>query len=78
MLYLSKIHWTNNIHFDANHLYYADDLVLIASSSYGMQKSITEWESFANKHGLKLNEMKSVIFLTSCFQTECVFDDQLK
>ena len=44
-----------------NHLYYADDLVLIAPSSNGMQTLITECESFANKYGLKFNEMKSVL-----------------
>ena len=44
-----------------NHLYYADDLVLIAPSSNGMQKLVTECESFANKYWLKFNEMKSVL-----------------
>ena len=44
-----------------NHLYYADDLVIIAPSSNGMQKLVTERESFANKYGLKFNEMKSVL-----------------
>ena len=44
-----------------NHLYYADDLVLIAPSSNGMQKSIIECESFANKYELNFNEMKSVL-----------------
>ena len=39
-----------------NHLYYADDLVLIAPSSNGMQELVTECESFANKYGLKFNE----------------------
>ena len=44
-----------------NHLYYADDLVLIAPSSNEMQKLVTECESFANKYWLKFNEMKSVL-----------------
>ena len=44
------------------YLYYADDLVLIAPSSNGMQKLVTECEPFANKYGLKFNEMKSVLF----------------
>ena len=44
-----------------NHLYYTDDLVLIAPSSNGMQKLITECESFANKYGLKFNETKNVL-----------------
>ena len=44
-----------------NHLYYADDLVLIAPSSNGMQKLFTECESFANTYGLKFDEMKSVL-----------------
>ena len=45
-----------------NHLYYAGDLVLIASSSNGMQKLVSECESFANEYGLKFNEMKNVLF----------------
>ena len=43
-----------------NHLYYADDLVLIASSLNGRQKLVTECESFENKNGLKFNKMKNV------------------
>ena len=44
-----------------NHLYYADDLALIAPSSNGMQKLITECESNAEVYGMKFNEMKSVL-----------------
>ena len=44
-----------------NHLYYADDLVLIVPSLNGMQKLIIECESFANKYGLKYNDLKSVL-----------------
>ena len=44
-----------------NHLYYADDLVLIVPSSNGMQKLVTECESFANKYASKFNEIKSVL-----------------
>ena len=44
-----------------NHLYYADDLALIAPSSNGMQKLITECESYAEVYGLKFNELKSVL-----------------
>ena len=44
-----------------NHLYYADDIVLIAPSSNGMHKLVAECELFANKYGLKFNEMKSVL-----------------
>ena len=44
-----------------NHLYYADDLTLIAPSSNGMQKLITESESYAEVYGLKFNELKSIL-----------------
>ena len=44
-----------------NNLYYADDLALIAPSSNGMQKLITECESYVEVYGLKCNEMKSVL-----------------
>ena len=44
-----------------NHLYYADGLALIAPSSNGMQKLITECESYAEGYGLKFNQMKSVL-----------------
>ena len=44
-----------------NHLYYVHDLVLIAPSSNGMHKLVTECESFANKYRLKFNEMKSIV-----------------
>ena len=38
------------------HLYHADDLALISpSSSNGMQKLITECESYAEVNGLKFN-----------------------
>ena len=43
-----------------NHLY-ADGLALIAPSSNGMQKLITECESYAEVYGLKFNELKSVL-----------------
>ena len=44
-----------------NHLYYADDLELIAPSSNGMQKLITECEPYAEMYGLKFNELRSVL-----------------
>ena len=44
-----------------NHLYYADDLALIAPSSNGMQKLITECESYVEVYGLKFNELKGVL-----------------
>ena len=44
-----------------NHLYFADDLALIAPSSNVMQKLITECESYAEVYGLKFNELKSVL-----------------
>ena len=43
-----------------NHLY-ADGLALIAPSSNGMQKLITECESYAEVYGLKFNELKSLL-----------------
>ena len=44
-----------------NHLYYADDLALITPSSNGMQKLITECETYAEVYGLIFNELKSVL-----------------
>ena len=45
-----------------NHLYYADDLVLLAPSTHGMQKLLYEYEIYASKYGMKFNENKSVVF----------------
>ena len=44
-----------------NHLYYADDLVLLSPSTHGMQKLLNECETYASKYGRKLNENKSVV-----------------
>ena len=44
-----------------NHLYYADDLVLLSPSTHGMQKLLNECEKYASKYGMKFNENKSVV-----------------
>ena len=44
-----------------NHLFYADDLATVIPSSNGMQKLITECESYAAVYGLKFNELKIVL-----------------
>ena len=44
-----------------NHLYYADDLVLLSPSTHGMQKLLNECEIYASKYGMKFNENKSVV-----------------
>lgn len=42
-----------------NHLYYADDLVLISPSLYGLQVLLKDCEVFSKNYDLKFNEMKS-------------------
>ena len=42
-----------------NHLYYADDLVLISPSVMGLQSLLTECELFSEEYDLKFNEKKS-------------------
>ena len=44
-----------------NHLYYADDLVLLSPSAHGMQKLLNEREKYASEYGMKFNENKSVV-----------------
>ena len=44
-----------------NHIYYADDLVLLSPSTHGMQKLLNECETYASKYGMKFNENKSVV-----------------
>ena len=44
-----------------NHLYYADELVLLSPSTHGMQKLLDECETYASKYGMKFNENKSVV-----------------
>ena len=44
-----------------NHLYYADDLVLVSPSASGMNELIQECESFSTEYGLKFNESKTVL-----------------
>ena len=43
-----------------NHLYYADDIVLLSPSTHGMQKLLNECETYASKYGIRFNENKSV------------------
>ena len=42
-----------------NHLYYADDLVLVSPTASGMNELIQECESFSTEYGLKFNESKT-------------------
>ena len=44
-----------------NHLFYADDLVLLSPSALGMQKLLSECEKYASEYGMKFNENKSVV-----------------
>ena len=44
-----------------NHLYYADDLVLLSPSTHGIQKLLNECEKYASKYGMKFHENKSVV-----------------
>ena len=44
-----------------NHLYYADDLVLVSPTASGMNDLIQECESFSTEYGLKFNESRTVL-----------------
>ena len=44
-----------------NHLYYADDLVLVYPTASGINELIQEFESFSTEYGLKFNESKTVL-----------------
>ena len=44
-----------------NHLYYADDLVLLSLSANGIQKLLSECKMYASEYGMKLDENKSVV-----------------
>ena len=44
-----------------NHLYSADDLVLVSPTASGMSELIQECESFSIEYGLKCNESKTVL-----------------
>ena len=44
-----------------NHLYHADDLVLVSPTASGMNELIQECESFSTEYGLKFNESKTVL-----------------
>ena len=44
-----------------NHLYRADDLVLVSPTASGMNELIQEYESFSTEYGLKFNESKTVM-----------------
>ena len=44
-----------------NHLYYADDLVLVSPTVSGMNELLRVCEQFSEKFGLKFNEQKNVL-----------------
>ena len=44
-----------------NHLYYADDLVLVSPTASGMNELLRVCEQFSEKFGLKFNEQKTVL-----------------
>ena len=44
-----------------NHLYYADDLVLVSPTASGMNELLQVCEHFSEKFGLKFNEQKTVL-----------------
>ena len=55
-----------------NHLYYADDLVLLSPSPHGLKKLIQECEKYACSYGMKFNENKSVVvnFISKRFKVK--------
>ena len=44
-----------------NHLYYADDLVLVSPTASAMNELLRVCEQFSEKFGLKFNEQKTVL-----------------
>ena len=44
-----------------NHLYYADDLVLVSPTASGMNELLRVCEQFSEKFGLKFYEQKTVL-----------------
>ena len=51
--------------YKLNHLLYADDLLLLSTSSSGLQKNIDGVQSFCKKWGLTINSEKSKIMVFS-------------
>ena len=46
-----------------NHLFYADDLVLLCPSQRGLQELLEICESYAHEHDIKFNTNKSVVMI---------------
>ena len=46
-----------------NHLFYADDLVLMCPSYRGLQDLLDTCASYADKHDIKFNTTKSVVLI---------------
>ena len=44
-----------------NHLFYADDLVLLCLSFRGLQELLETCEKYAGEHDIKFNAKKSVV-----------------
>ena len=53
----------NNI---INHLFYADDLVLLCPSHRGLQELLETCEKFALEHDIIFNTKKSVVMIRRC------------
>ena len=60
-----------------NHLYYADDLVLLSPSTHGMQKLLNEYEIYASKYRMKSNENKNVVLNLKGYRFKAKLSAQL-
>ena len=49
-----------------NHLFYADDLVLLCPSHWGLQELLVECEEYALEHDILFNTKKSVVMVRRC------------
>ena len=52
-----------NLNTTINHLFYADDLVLVSPSKRGLQKLISVCETFSKAHSIKFNISKSKVMI---------------
>ena len=49
-----------------NHLFYADDLVLLCPSHWGLQELLDSCEKYALEHDILFNTKKSVVMIRRC------------
>ena len=62
-LTLNNLNVGCNFNTRINHLFYADDLVLISPTKRGLQKLISECETFSRAHSVKFNIQKSKVMI---------------